>query len=524
MRRLIKRKNFFLKKIFFVFLFFTIFLISFLVRIWNLDKNPAGFFCDEASIGYNAYSILKTGKDEWGVKFPIFFKAFGEYKNPLDIYFTVPFIFIFGLNEFAVRFTSVFFSLLNLIMFYLIGKKIKSQGFGLLLMFIFGIMPWSVHLGRINFEGFQIFIFFFLVFFYFLFLYFKNKKTRHVSLFSVVCGFAGYSYFPARIIVPLFFISIVLFLRFLKKIDWKLTGGLILIYIVISLPLIFHLFFGGLTRWRQVSVFERKDISPVKKILFSYFLHFSLDFLFLKGDINMPGQSITRHSIKGVGQLYLWQLPFIILGAYFLIKKKNKLSFPILLILILYPLPSSLTVDFSPQATRGVIGIVPFTFLTAFGLDYFYDLLRKIKLILIRLVFIFVFLLIVNFSFIDFLVKMSYYPLYSSDFWGFQYGPREIINYFLFQKNHYDEFYMSGEFNGGEIFLKFYDPENLCQSKCKIGDFWRKPEIYNPKKRQLFSLSPEYLFNSKFKDKFKIKKIIYYPNGKEAFYIGEVVF
>lgn len=93
--------------------------------------------------------------------------------------------------------------------------------------------------------------------------------------------------------------------------------------------------------------------------------------------------------------------------------------------------------------------------------------------------------------------------------------------YFLKEKNNYDHLYMSGEFNGGEIFIKFYDPENNCQNKCKIGDFWREPTIYNPSRRQLFSLSPEYLKNSSFEKQFSMKKIIYYPDGSPAFFIGE---
>lgn len=510
-----------LKKNFFTFVFFITLLVSFFVRVYNLDKNPAGFFCDEASIGYNAYSILKTGKDEWGIKFPLFFKAFGEYKSPLDIYFTIPFVAIFGLNEFSIRFTSVFFSLLSLIVLYYLGKEIKNAKLGLLLMFVFGINPWAIHFSRINFECF-IFIFFTLLAIFFLIKFYKNKKQLNLIYFSILCALTNYSYFPARIITPLFF-TVIIILIFIKKRNFLLKIFLpVLIYIGFSLPLIFHLALGqGLNRWQQVSLFKEKNINPIKKFFTSYKLHFSPQFLFLKGDIDMAGQFITRHSIRGMGQFYLWQLPFIIFGVYDLIVKKSKITLPIFLLLILYPVSSSLTTDISPQATRSIIGIIPFTFLTAFGIDYFFAWLDKIRSY--KLFIICVFLIIINISFVYFVQLLNHYPFYSSDFWGFQYGPREIIKYFLTKRNNYDELYMSGEFNGAEIFLKFYDPENLCQNKCKIGDFFLRPEIYNAKIKQLFSLSPEYLKNSRFKDKFKIKKIIYYPNKKEAFYIGEVM-
>jgi len=91
-----------MKKIVF-FSFLLILALASFLRIFQLDKNPAGFFCDEASVGYNAYLILKTGKDEHQNSFPIFFPAFGDYKNPVLIYSTVPFVWLFGLSEFSVR-------------------------------------------------------------------------------------------------------------------------------------------------------------------------------------------------------------------------------------------------------------------------------------------------------------------------------------------------------------------------------------------------------------------------------------
>lgn len=520
---MVSSKKFLSKRIFVYFCFFSIILIGFLIRVWNLNKNPAGFFCDEASIGYNAYSILKTGRDEWGAKFPLFFKAFGEYKNPLDIYFTTLFIAIFGLNEFAVRFTSVFFSLLSLLVLFYIGKEIKDEKFGLWLMFIFSINPWAIHLSRVNLEGLLIFIFFFLIALFFLIKFYKENRQFNLIYFSIFSALTGYSYFPARIFVPLFFITNVIFLLTKKSKSLAKIILAVVIYIIISLPLVFHLTSGlGLNRWRQVSLFTQKNINPAKKFLTSYLLHFSPNFLFLKGDIDMPSQFITRHSIRGIGEFYIWQAPFIIAGIYYLIINRSKFFLPIMLALLVYPIPSSLTGDVSPQATRSIIGIIPFTLLTGFGVNYFFCLIKKIRSS-IKLLILACFSIIITFYFIYFVKLLNHYPLYSSDFWGWQYGPNEIINYFLANKKKYDEFYMSGEFNGGGIFLKFYDPENLCQNKCKIGDLLRTPEIYNSKKRQLFSLSPLYLKKLNINDKFKIKKIIYYPNGKVAFYIGEVI-
>lgn len=51
-----------------------IFLFAFVLRVFMLGHIPWGFQWDEASYAYNAYSILKTGKDEWGFRCLFFWK------------------------------------------------------------------------------------------------------------------------------------------------------------------------------------------------------------------------------------------------------------------------------------------------------------------------------------------------------------------------------------------------------------------------------------------------------------------
>src|SRR3989338_992125 len=95
------------------------------LRLWGLGGNPPGLYWDEVSLGWNAYSILKTGLDEHGRFLPIdTFFAFGDYKPPLYIYAVVPSIWIFGLNEFAVRFPSALAGTLLIVVTYLITKEL----------------------------------------------------------------------------------------------------------------------------------------------------------------------------------------------------------------------------------------------------------------------------------------------------------------------------------------------------------------------------------------------------------------
>ena len=106
-----------------IILLFIILLALFL-SVYKLSKVPPSLYWDEASLGYNAYSILLTARDEYGKFLPLTnFAAFGDYKPPGYIYAAVPSIAIFGLNEFSVRFPSAFFGVLTVILVYLISRK-----------------------------------------------------------------------------------------------------------------------------------------------------------------------------------------------------------------------------------------------------------------------------------------------------------------------------------------------------------------------------------------------------------------
>ncbi|HUD44688.1 MAG TPA: glycosyltransferase family 39 protein [Patescibacteria group bacterium] len=182
-------------KLIYYCLFTLIIFLALFLRLYNLGNNPAGFFCDEASVGYNAYTILHTGKDEYGVSFPVFFQAFGEYKDPIEIYSTIPFIAILGLTEFAVRSTSALYGIFSVILFCFIGKQIRSYKFGLLCAGLAATMPWLLHYNRIGFE-LSPYVAFLLLSVLFLLKIEKNKK--YIIPFFLTLSLTFYTYQSAN--------------------------------------------------------------------------------------------------------------------------------------------------------------------------------------------------------------------------------------------------------------------------------------------------------------------------------------
>jgi len=191
-----------IKNIFLVF----ILLLGFLVRFWGIDKSPATVNFDEASLGYNAYSIMKTGMDEYGFKFPLSLKSFGDYKPALYAYVSIPFISIFGLNSMSLRLASMIAGVLLAYFSYLILKFfVKDEKFCLLALLLFLFQPWAVHFSRVALETNLSAMFFTIgIYFYLKNLRIKNNFNFFVYLTSFVLSML--SYHSARVAVPLFII------------------------------------------------------------------------------------------------------------------------------------------------------------------------------------------------------------------------------------------------------------------------------------------------------------------------------
>ena len=106
---------------------------AFIVRVVSLSSFPIGFTQDEAALGYDAYSLLETGKDQWGEAFPLSFRSFGDFKMPLYTYLTAPSVHIFGLNVFAVRLPNALLGTLAVLATYLMVLELtKRKNFALI--------------------------------------------------------------------------------------------------------------------------------------------------------------------------------------------------------------------------------------------------------------------------------------------------------------------------------------------------------------------------------------------------------
>ena len=134
-------------------LFTLIILFASFLRLYDLSSIPAGVNRDEASIGYTAYSILQTGKDEYGKRLPLSFESFGDWKLPLYIY-NYSFVKVLGLTELSVRLPSALAGIFTIgALFALVRVLFANIPLALLSSFILSIMPWHIHISRVESES-----------------------------------------------------------------------------------------------------------------------------------------------------------------------------------------------------------------------------------------------------------------------------------------------------------------------------------------------------------------------------------
>ncbi len=430
------------------------------LRFYKISIYPPGLYIDEVSIGYNAYTILQKGVDQHGVKYPIWFKAFGEYKLPVYIYLTSLTMFVFGKSVFSVRFFSAFFGILTILFFYLFVKdllkkefKNESKSIALLSTFLLTISPWHLQLSRAGFEV-NVALFFFVLGSWLCLVFYQQKKLRYLIFGYLSFVLTFYTYNSFRLITPLVltFLSVYFYVK--KFIKRKKLVIVYLLFFILSIPMLFFsLSTEGGRRLTQISAFNKEGINtPLQKALHypliyfnKYILHFSNNFLFNYGD------GIKRHVMRDFGVLPRWQLPIIIIGAVFVFKNIKKTWSKVLVGLILIaPMASSLT-DLSPHALRSYLLVIPFISLVSLGLYFIYKKFKGIKmwfiLTIISLVALYEFVFHQHFYYV-------HYPQARVLDWGA--GYKQTVDKTAELGKNYSKIYVSEKI-GGEIYFQFYN-------------------------------------------------------------------
>ena len=187
----------------------VIILLAVSLRFFKLSEVPPAISWDEAAVGYNAWTIANFGQDEYGNGFPLMFKSFGEYKNPVDIYATALSVKLFGLSEFSTRLPVALFGVFNVILLFFLTKALLNNNLiALAAAFFLSISPMNIHFSHFNHEA-NLALFFFMLGFYLFMLTIKGKKFL---LFAFICFILSFfSYNAPKMFIPVFILNSQLF-------------------------------------------------------------------------------------------------------------------------------------------------------------------------------------------------------------------------------------------------------------------------------------------------------------------------
>lgn len=445
-----------MKKYFIYMLLSIAILVSIVTRLYKLGEAPAGFYVDEAGQGYSAYSLLKTGKDEFGKTLPIVFRSLTDFKTPVYVYLIVPLIPLFDLTPFTVRFPSFLFSILTIpILFYLIRELLEKSGpessnmenfLPVISILLLSISPWHILFGRTNFEC-NVALFFFLSGVLFFYKSLKNPKLLILS--AILFAIAIPAYHSQRIITPL--TLTFLFFRYRKKLfstthKKYLTRGLIVGILILLPTLLISLTPGFLARASGLNIFSHARQMPdgfisnylgilgplingswflsTREFFSLYFSYFSPRYMFILGDYG------PRSSFPELSTFFMWQFPFYLWGLWVLFKSKKlkELKFFTILMLLISPIPASVTRD--PYTTiRALPLVIPQLIVVSLGLV---DIYLRIKSFRLKIVSVVIFIMLFVYSMFKLhssvIILNEFYRARYWD-WGIEEIVKEINNF-----------------------------------------------------------------------------------------------
>jgi len=455
-----------------IYLIFILVLAT-ILRVYQLDRVPPSLFGDEVDVGYQAYSLLKTGQDMMGNSWPVLIHSLSEYRAPLFIYSDIPFIAIFGLNEWGVRLAAVFWGVLGILGIYLLANKIFNQRIALLSAGFLSISPWHIQYSRAGFEVTMLLTFITFATYFFL----RSLEKKYMLLLSALFfSLTPYIYSTAVVFMPLLLLPLILISK-LKVSRESLIA--LTIFIVILIPFSLQTISGTTgNRFSLISIFGSQELQDkvillqqreptilgkifhnkptvyLQNFTTNYMRAFSPEFLFLQGDPN------SRHSVHEMGQMYFFEAILLLLALWVIFRgsltREKKL---ILSWLVIAPIPASLTYDGGFHATRNFLMLIPLIIILSLGANLLIEKsnirnFKKVSYLLIILVLLnFVFYL--HRYFID-------YPYESWRAWHF--GYKEVFSYVNKNSENYDKILINNTYEPSLIrFLYWtkYDPDKF---------------------------------------------------------------
>jgi len=439
------------------FLLFLVISIGFFFRFWRLAKYPTSLSIDEVAVAYNSYSILKTGRDEWGNFLPLAFRSIGDWKPPVLGYLMIPAIAVFGLNEFGTRFTEAFFGVLTLPFVYLLIKQIaKNEKVALLTTFSLAVSPWHLQVSRMTHEA--VLALFWVIVGTWLFLISLEREKKWYWLAAIFFSLSLYTYHAERVFTPIFVFGLVVIFRKELMRDRRDVVPAVILGILLSLPFV-KIMLGPEGQTRATHIFIDRDfllnfqlhkkgenLTFLEKVfdnnlllIFNFWVkrylnYFDFSFLFFKGI------KLTLPEAPDSGVMYLFELPLLLMGIWQIFIKRKFLTKKYYLLVIFWLLAGPLAASFSnneQHAARSLTTLPIPQFLVGVGMLFLIE--EAVRLGKRKSFLIFLGSAIIIFISFIYYIDLYYlhFPVHYSEFWD--YGLKEAAQFAWEHQKDYKE-------------------------------------------------------------------------------------
>ncbi len=369
------------------------------LRLPGLAWAPPAINQDEASNAYDAYSILETGADRWGHRWPILLEAFGrsDHRPALYAYLTVPFIGVLGVENatVAVRLPAALCGVLTIACLYVLVRRVCDPRVAFWASLFLILSPWHLQLSRFGHEAALTPLFPVLALLTLSLAGWPlNGKSgdgdNRVTLrwpwmvaFGVAVGLAPYSYASMKLFLPALLLVAAVVYRRTFRAAWRDRGSRVAMLAALAAMIVVLAPMAWLTatqwdkinqRAENVSVFHQGwgPGQVIRTVATHYVEHFGWDWLFAKGDTS-PQQSILRG-----GQVNGYLLPLLPLGMVALVVgwRRNRVYALLLAWLLLHPIAGALTAS-GAHALRSACGLGAHQWLAATGIVFATSMVRS---------------------------------------------------------------------------------------------------------------------------------------------------
>ncbi len=317
-----KKEDFILRENIPVFIASFFLIIGCLTRVLCLDLLPGGLNQDEASSGYEAYSIMTYGIDRNGMSYPIHLISWGSGQNAAYSYFCIPFLKVISNPEIALRLPMALAGCLSLFLTYYVIKSFTDEKIGCLTLSFLAINPWHIMKSRWALES-NLFPEMVLLGVLLLLLAIRKKNYFAFYLSSFVLALSSYSYGTSYFFLFFFVLIFLVYLLIKKIFPWYQILGYLMTLFVICIPIILFLYINMFDKetihllFFDIPKLNVDRFHAVTSIFSSQFLKDGIKnlknglLLLWKQDDGFPWNSTSYF-----GTLYIFTLPFSVLGLF----------------------------------------------------------------------------------------------------------------------------------------------------------------------------------------------------------------